>query len=154
MKRAAIIPLVVALGLLAYNNLPQGADVSADAKRAQQIMAEPLSRTSSQQRKQLAAFYSGVARLLPNLKEAAPDLDNTKFRKVLELAARLYFSKSFPKTAGLADSIHGPNGVIAQLYGLDTGPLDVERMARTLNAIAEACSHPNPAIRMLEDLIP
>lgn len=56
-----------------------------------------------------------------------------------ERAATLRFQGAFSKVPGLAAVIHGPDGVIAKVLGLEPGELDHAKSAEVLHAIAWAC---------------
>ena len=60
-------------------------------------------------------------------------------RTFCERAATLRFQGIFKSVPGLADAIHGENGALAKIIGLEAGLLDHEKSANALHAIAWAC---------------
>lgn len=88
------------------------------------------------QRSQLSSFYQAVATLLPRLH---PVPTGAQFREMLERSVRLRFADEFQRVPGLAEAIHGKDGAIAQLYGTEAGPLDIQKMQAALYAVAQAC---------------
>lgn len=89
------------------------------------------------QRGQVAAFYAAMADLVPRLPENAT---GHQARRWFETAAKLQFGDTFQRVPGLAEAIHGPNGIIAKIYGTEAGPLDRAKMKAALLAVAWACS--------------
>lgn len=98
---------------------------------------EEIARLLAQhpQRSELARFYRAVADVLPRLRPAPT---GREFRDILERAVRLRFEDEFTRVPGLAAAIHGDHGAIAKLYGLDAGPLDIQKMQAALRAVADA----------------
>lgn len=103
-----------------------------------QLIAAPVQRMMANhpQRAELGAFYAALADLVPKLPSNATA---HQVRRWFETAAQLQFSDSFQRVPGLADAIHGPNGIIAQIYGTDAGPLNRDAMRAALRAVAWAC---------------
>jgi len=60
-------------------------------------------------------------------------------RTFCERAATLRFQRAFKRVPGLAAVIHGPEGVIAKVLGLEPFDLDHAKSAEVLHAIAWAC---------------
>lgn len=102
------------------------------------VVARPLRELvrSHPQRNQLGSFYLAMAELLPKLPS---DVTAAQMRQWLEQAVTLRFSGEFQQLPGLGQAIHGPEGVIAKIYGLDQGKLDVPKMQAALRAVAWAC---------------
>jgi hypothetical protein len=148
-KPIALLPLAAAALLLAREITPKPTSDPA-AEQARRILAQPLSRCTTDQRQALAQFYEACADLCPQLSAVVPNLTNAQFRTILETAARINWTGRFEPVPGLADAIHGPNGTIATLYTLDQGPFDPPKAAAALRATADACRPPS----LLERILP
>lgn len=142
---AAVLVLLGAAGIFVAQRpdllpsiFPKTPIPSAEASKAREIVGPVISRCTKRQRAELAAFYASAARAVPKLARHDPNLTTARMRSILELAVRVQFAGEWERVPGLADAIHGPNGAIAQLYGLDQGKLDADKFARTLAGIAEA----------------
>lgn len=113
---------------------PASIDIPAD----HQALAKPLRELvrSHPQKRQLGGFYLAMADLLPRLPQ---ETTASQFRSAMEKAVLLRFSGEFQKLEGLGQAIHGPEGLIAKIYGLESGKLDVPKMQAALRAVAWAC---------------
>lgn len=88
----------------------------------------------------LAAFYTAVADVVRRDGQGAKVLRTTpQLRVFLERAATLRLQGAFAKVPGLAEAIHGPDGALAKLLGLDAAELNHARAAAALDAVAWAC---------------
>ena len=89
----------------------------------------------------LAAFYAAAADTVRRDGQGAKLLRTTpQLRTFLERAVTLRLQGSFSKVPGLAETIHGPDGALAKLLGLEAAELDHARAAAALSAIAWACN--------------
>jgi len=89
---------------------------------------------------QLAAFYHEAAETIRRDGNGAKVVKTTAdFRRFCERAVTVRFQGAFAKVPGLADVIHGPEGALAKLLGLDVTDLDHARTAAALDAVAWAC---------------
>jgi len=92
------------------------------------------------QARQLAAFYHAAAEVIRRDGSGAKLLKTTAdLRAFGQRAVTLRFQGAFAKVPGLADAIHGPEGVLARLMGMEVSNLDHARAAAALDAIAWAC---------------
>ncbi len=90
--------------------------------------------------RQLAAFYSAAAEALRRDGSDAQVVKTTAdLRTFCQRAVTVRFQGAFAKVPGLADAIHGPEGALAKLLGLDVTDLDHARAAAALDAVAWAC---------------
>lgn len=92
------------------------------------------------QAKVLTAFYyeaSNTIRRDGNNEQIVKT--GSHLRAFCNRAATLRFAGSFKKVPGLAAAIHGENGALPKILGLDPGPLDHEKAADALHAVAWAC---------------
>ena len=64
---------------------------------------------------------------------------NNHLRTFGERAVTLRFQGMFQKVPGLSEAIHGGGGFLSEILGLDPGPLDHEKAADALHAVAWAC---------------
>ena len=88
---------------------------------------------------ELAAFYHAAADVLRRDGEGRKLLQNTQqLRTFCERAVTLRFQGVFTKIPGLADAIHGPQGALALLLGLEVRELDHAQAAAALDAVAWA----------------
>lgn len=103
-----------------------------------QAIAQPVRDlvAAHPQKQELFAFYMALAETVPRLPDTAT---GKQVRDWFENAAKLMFGDTFQKVPGLAERIHGQNGVIAQIYGLEPGKLDKPKMQSALKAVAWAC---------------
>lgn len=88
----------------------------------------------------LAAFYFEASEIIRR------DGNNERIvktgshlRTFCERAATLRFQGVFSKVPGLAEAIHGGDGALPKILGLDPGPIDHEKSADALHAVAWAC---------------
>jgi len=97
-------------------------------------------RGHADEAQQLAAFYAAAADMIDRDASGARILATKhQLRTALERAAVLRFQGAFAKVAGLSDAIHGPDGALAKLLGLEAGPLDHRVAADAMRAVAAAC---------------
>lgn len=90
--------------------------------------------------RQLSAFYHSAAETVARDGEGAKVLQSTAhLRTFCERAATLRFQGAFQKVPGLAAAIHGPDGALAKLLGLQVAELDHGKAATALRAVAWAC---------------
>lgn len=88
----------------------------------------------------LAAFYRAAAAGVERDGQGARILTTKQqLRTAIERAAIFSFQGDFVKVPGLSDAIHGPNGALAKLLGLDAGALDHAAAAKALRNVADAC---------------
>lgn len=88
----------------------------------------------------LAAFYATAADTVRRDGQGAKVLKTTpQFRTFLERAVTLRLQGAFERVPGLAEAIHGPDGALAKLLGLEAAELDHARAAAALEAVAWAC---------------
>jgi len=89
----------------------------------------------------LAAFYAAAADAVRRDGQGVKVLRTTpQLRVFLERAATLRLQGAFAKVPGLAEAIHGPDGALAKLLGLDAAEVNHARAAAALEAIAWACA--------------
>lgn len=90
--------------------------------------------------RQLAAFYDAAAEALGRDGRGAGVIKTTaELRTFCERAVTVRFQGAFAGVSGLADAIHGPDGALAKLLGLDVTELDHARAAAAFEAVAWAC---------------
>jgi len=88
---------------------------------------------------QLAAFYHAAAEIVRRDGEGERVLTSTQqLRTFAERAVTLRFQGTFSKIPGLAAAIHGPQGALALLLGLDVKELNHTQAAAALEAVAWA----------------
>lgn len=98
-----------------------------------------LARRANEAR-QLAAFYAAAADTVRRDGQGAKVLRTTpQLRTFLERAVTLRLQGAFERVPGLAEAIHGPDGALAKLLGLEAAELDHARAAAALEAVAWAC---------------
>jgi hypothetical protein len=113
---------------------------------AAQDAVRPITRVlegHAAQAAELAQYYGTAA---DDLRRRALDAqgkpiigDTRTLRTFLERSVTVRFAGRFEPVPGLSDAIHGPDGALGKLLGLDPGELDVERAAAALEAVAWAC---------------
>ncbi len=90
--------------------------------------------------RQLAAFYHAAADCLRRDGAGEKVVKTTSdLRTFCQKAVTLRFQGAFARAPGLAETIHGPEGALAKLLGLDVVELDHIRAAVAMDAIAWAC---------------
>jgi hypothetical protein len=88
---------------------------------------------------QLAAFYHAAAEIVRRDGEGERVLTSTQqLRTFCQRAVTLRFQGVFTKIPGLADAIHGSQGALAVLLGLDVKELNHAQAAAALDAVAWA----------------
>lgn len=93
-----------------------------------------------QEARQLADFYHAAADVVRRDGNGAKVVKTTaELRAFGERAVTLRFQGVFAKVPGLSDAIHGPEGALARLLGLDVSDLDHGKTADALEAVAWAC---------------
>lgn len=148
MNRTTIIAAVlIAFGVLSVwkpslkgpDDIPDINAPSASLQVMVKLITELLNGHSEQARI-LAEFY------FESSKTIRRDGQNEKIIKTkhtlklfLERAATLRFAGTFQEIHGLADVIHGEDGALAKIVGLEAGLLDHEKSADALHAVAWAC---------------
>jgi len=140
--------LAIGLAFLAIVYLGDGAQRPDDAAippptaDVQQVVA-PVTAALSGHRdeaRQLAAFYKSAAETVFRDGEGAKVIKSTAhLRTFCERAATLRFQGAFQKVPGLSAAIHGPEGALAKLLGLEVAELDHGKAAMALRAVAWAC---------------
>jgi len=94
---------------------------------------------------QLAAFYRAAAEALRRDGGGAQVVKTTAdLRTFCERAVTVRFQGVFAKVPGLADAIHGPEGALTKLLGLEVTELDHAEAAGALDAVAWACREAAP----------
>ena len=92
------------------------------------------------QARQLAAFYHEAAVTLRRDGNGAQVVKTTAdLRTFCQRAVTVRFQAAFAKVPGLAEVIHGPEGVLAKLLTLEVTELDHAQAAAAFDAVAWAC---------------
>lgn len=117
-------------------------DIESPSVANQQIVAPitELLKGNKKQSRVLSAFYFEASKTLRRDGNGEKIIKTkSHFRTFCERAATLRFQGIFKSVPGLADAIHGKNGALAKIIGLEAGLLDHEKSANALHAIAWAC---------------
>ncbi|MCL4190755.1 MAG: hypothetical protein KJZ87_03340 [Thermoguttaceae bacterium] len=140
--------LAIGLAFVAIVYLGSGAQRPDDSAipqptaDVQQVVA-PVTAALSGHRdeaRQLAAFYHSAAETVRRDGEGAKVIKSTAhLRTFCERAATLRFQGAFKKVPGLSAAIHGPDGALSKLLGLEVAELDHGKAAAALDAVAWAC---------------
>ena len=107
---------------------------------ATQAVVEPISAVLAghgEQAAELAAFYGAAADVVK--RDQTILTTNNQLRTYLERSVQLRFQGAFAQVPGISNAIHGPEGALAKLLGLESGPLDHAKAADALGAVAWAC---------------
>lgn len=90
--------------------------------------------------KELASFYLEASEVIrrDGLNEKIVKT-NSNLRTFCQRAVTLRFKGIFVKIPGLADAIHGKDGVMATVLGLEASEFDYTKAADAFHAIAWAC---------------
>ena len=144
MKPSDFLAIALAFVAIVYMNgtatRPDGSAIPQPAVEARQAVA-PVTAALAGHRdeaRQLAAFYHSAADALR--RDGAGVVQNTgQLRTFCERAVTLRFQGAFQKVPGLSAAIHGPDGALATLLGLEVVELDHGKAAAALDAVAWAC---------------
>lgn len=146
MKPTTLLALgLIVAGLLATWRPPAPSPTPGPAPpdAATQTIVAPVSAKLAghpDEARQLAAFYTAAADALRRDGNGAQVVKTTAdLRTFCERAVTVRFQDAFSRVPGLADAIHGPEGALAKLLGLEVTELDHTRAAAALDAVAWAC---------------
>lgn len=121
---------------------PDGAAISPPTTEVQRVVA-PVTAALAGHRdeaRQLAAFYHSAAETVRRDGAGAKVIKSTAhLRTFCERAATFRFQGAFQKVPGLAAAVHGPDGALAKLLGLEVAELQHGKAADALDAVAWAC---------------
>ena len=138
------VALIVA-GLVATWRPDETTDelIPAPAEAATRAIVAPVTQQLAgheEEARQLAAFYHAAAEVLRRDGAGQRVVQTTAHLKTFcERAVTLRFRGAFAAVPGLAEAIHGPDGALAKLLGLEVTELDHARAAAALDAVAWAC---------------
>ncbi len=117
-------------------------NIDAPSVANQQIVA-PITSLLKGNKKQscvLSAFYFEASKTLRRDGNGEKIIKTkSHFRTFCKRAATLRFQGIFKSIPGLADAIHGKDGALSKILGLEAEMLDHEKTADALHAIAWAC---------------
>ncbi|MBN2474273.1 MAG: hypothetical protein JXB62_06680 [Pirellulales bacterium] len=146
MKPSTLGALVLIVGGLVATWRPTapGSDpIPAPPEAATRAIVGPVSQALGghpEEARQLAAFYHAAAEAIRRDGSGAKVVKTTAdLRTFCTAAVTLRFQEVFAKVPGLAEAIHGPEGAMAKLLGLDVVELDHAGAAAALDAVAWAC---------------
>lgn len=89
---------------------------------------------------ELAAFYYEVSKVILRDEAHGKVIKTTgHLRMFCERAVTLRFQGIFTRIPGLAEVIHGPQGILAETLKLEAGKLDYAETVEVFSAIAWAC---------------
>ncbi|MCR4411295.1 MAG: hypothetical protein NUV77_02585 [Thermoguttaceae bacterium] len=121
---------------------PDSTVIPLPAGEVQQVVA-PVTAALAGHRdeaRQLTAFYHSAAETVRRDGAGAKVIKSTAhLRTFCERAATLRFQGAFQKVPGLAAAVHGPDGALAKLLGLEVAELKHGKAADVLDAVAWAC---------------
>ncbi len=138
------VALIVA-GLVATWRPDETTDdtIPAPAEAATRAIVAPVTQRlggHEEEARQLGTFYHAAAEVLRRDGNGQRVVQTTAHLKTFgERAVTLRFQGAFNAVSGLADAIHGPDGALAKLLGLEVTELDHARAAAALDAVAWAC---------------
>lgn len=113
---------------------PDAATQAIVARVTQTLAGHP------EQSRQLAAFYGAAAEVVRRDGDGSKVIKTTAdLRTFCERAVTVRFQGAFAKVPGLAEAIHGSDGALARLLGLEVSQLEHGKAADALDAIAWAC---------------
>ena len=146
MKPTTVVAaILIVVGLVAVwrpaSSSPEPAPQPPDA--ATQAIVARVTQTLAghpEEAQQLAAFYGAAADVVRRDGAGAKVLKTTAdLRAFGQRAVTLRFQGAFAKVPGLSEAIHGPDGALARLLGLEVSQLNHGKAADALDAIAWAC---------------
>ena len=121
---------------------PDSTVIPLPAGEVQQVVAPATAALAGNrdEARQLAAFYHSAAETVRRDDAGAKVIKSTAhLRTFCERAATLRFQGAFQKVPGLAAAVHGPDGALAKLLGLEVAELEHGKAADALDAVAWAC---------------